>query len=126
MDCLVHPGVPAVATCAGCAESFCDGCMVEIRGQRYCSSCKSMAVSADDFGPVAEAPEAAEALKYAILGIFCIGIVLEPIAIAKAIQAQNAIKTNPQLSGEGKANAALIIGIVFLVVWVLAMLSYIT
>lgn len=85
-----------------------------------------MAVSADDFGPVAEAPEAAEALKYAILGIFCIGIVLEPIAIAKAIQAQNAIKTNPQLSGEGKANAALIIGIVFLVVWVLAMLSYIT
>ena len=125
MDCLVHPGVPAVATCAGCAESFCDDCMIEIHGHKYCASCKSMAVAADDFGAIMEAREAGQALKYALIGIFCFGIILEPIAIAKAIQAKDAIKTHPQLSGEGKANAALIIGTVMLILWALFMLSYI-
>ena len=67
--------------------------------------------------------EADDALKYAIIGIFCFGIILEPIAIAKAMKAKKMMEMNPQLTGSGKANAALIIGIVSLVLWVLGMIA---
>jgi hypothetical protein len=67
--------------------------------------------------------EADEALKYAIIGIFCFGIILEPIAISKAMKAKKMIELNPQLTGSGKATAALIIGIVGLILWVLGMIA---
>jgi len=62
--------------------------------------------------------EAGEALTYAIVGIFCCGIILEPIAIQKALQAKKMINADPRLSGMGKANTALILGIIGLVLWV--------
>jgi hypothetical protein len=65
--------------------------------------------------------EADEALKYAIIGIFCFGIILEPIAISKALKAKKMLSLNPRLTGSGKAQAALIIGIVGLVLWALGM-----
>lgn len=67
--------------------------------------------------------EADEALKYAIIGIFCFGIILEPIAISKAMKAKKMMQMNPQLTGSGKATAAMIIGIISLVLWVLGMIS---
>lgn len=67
--------------------------------------------------------EANEALTYSIIGIFCFGIILEPIAINKAIQAKKMIKMNPRLAGAGKATAALIIAIVGLVLWVLGLIA---
>jgi len=67
--------------------------------------------------------EASEALTYAIIGIFCCGIILEPIAISKALKAKKMMQMNPRLSGSGKATAALIIGIVALVLWVLGMIA---
>jgi hypothetical protein len=67
--------------------------------------------------------EADDALKYAIIGIFCFGIILQPIAIAKAAKAKKMIAMNPQLTGSGKATAAMIIGIVGLVLWVLGMIA---
>jgi hypothetical protein len=75
--------------------------------------------------PLAEATEpckeAKDALTYAIIGIFCFGIILEPIAISKALKAKKLIAMNPNLSGSGKATAALIIAIVALVLWVLGL-----
>lgn len=67
--------------------------------------------------------EANEALTYAIVGIFCCGIILEPVAISKALKAKRMIAMNPRLTGSGKCTAALIIAIVGLVLWVLGVIA---
>lgn len=67
--------------------------------------------------------EANEALTYAIIGIFCFGIILEPVAISKALKAKKMMEMNPQLSGSGKATAALIIGIIALILWILGIIA---
>jgi hypothetical protein len=64
-----------------------------------------------------------EALKYALIGLICFGIILEPMAISKALKAKREIAADPQLTGEGKANAALIIAIIGLGLWVLGMIA---
>jgi hypothetical protein len=123
MDCHGHPGVPATANCTGCAEPFCSNCLVTIKGSPYCASCKEMAL--DDLAPpiLSECKEANEALKYAIVGIFCCGIVLEPIAISKALKARTMIALDPSLGGRGKATAALVIAVVGLILWVLGTIA---
>ena len=126
MTCKNHPGVPAVDRCSGCAEAFCGDCLIEIQGQRYCGSCKVMAVQGEPvYAEEAMLPckEAGSALTYAIIGIFCFGIILEPMAISKALKAKKMIEANPRLSGSGKATAALIIGIVSLILWILGMIA---
>ena len=69
-----------------------------------------------------ECKEAGSALTYAIVGLFCLGIILEPIAISKALKARKMMELNPRLTGSGKANAALMIAIVGLVLWVLGII----
>ena len=125
MDCKNHPGVMATDRCAGCAEAFCANCLVEMHGQKYCGDCKVMSVDRPPPVEVATLPckEAGEALTFAIIGIFCFGIILEPIAIVKALKAKKKIELNPRLSGSGKATAALIIGIVSLVLWVIGLIA---
>ena len=44
MQCKNHPEATAVDRCVGCAEPFCANCLVELHGQKYCGSCKVMAV----------------------------------------------------------------------------------
>jgi hypothetical protein len=125
MECRNHPTVAAVDRCAGCAESFCSDCLVEIQGQKYCGACKVLAVQKGQYVPEAATQpckEASEALIYAIIGIFCLGIILEPIAISKALKAKKMMAANPNLTGSGKATAALVIGIVALVLWVLGVI----
>jgi hypothetical protein len=124
MQCKNHPEVVAVDRCAGCAEPFCADCLVEVQGQKYCGACKTMALRGGP--PIVEeatipCKEANDALTYSIIGVFCFGIILEPIAISKALKAKKMIEMNPRLTGSGKATAALIIGIVGLVLWVLGM-----
>ncbi len=63
--------------------------------------------------------EATEALTYGIIGLFCFGIVLGPVAISKALKAKKMIAMNPQLAGSGKATAGLVLGIIALVFWVI-------
>jgi hypothetical protein len=125
MQCKNHPDVAAADRCSGCAEPFCSDCLVEIQGQKYCGSCKTMALRGAP--PIAEeatipCKEANEALTYSIVGIFCCGIILQPIAISKALKAKKMIAMNPRLTGSGKATAGLIIGIVGLVLWILGMI----
>jgi hypothetical protein len=126
MECRNHPAAPAADRCSSCMEPFCANCLVTLRGRRYCGSCKMSVLGANP--PMIEqatepCPEANEALKYAIIGIFCFGIILEPIAIKKALDAKKLIAANPNLTGEGKANAALIIGILALILWVVGMIA---
>lgn len=66
---------------------------------------------------------AKDALKYALIGLICFGIILEPIAITKALRAKKEIAADPRQTGEGKANAALIIAIIGLGLWVLGMIA---
>ncbi len=69
--------------------------------------------------------EAGEALAYAIIGIFCFGIILEPIAIFKALKAKKMIAADPTLTGGGQATAALIISSVLLGLSVIGILFFI-
>lgn len=126
MECRNHPGTAAADRCSSCMEPFCGNCLVTLRGRKFCGSCKVTALGSGM--PVVEqatepCPEAQEALKYALIGIFCFGIILEPIAINKALQAKRMIAANPNLTGEGKANAALVIGILGLVLWVVGVIA---
>ena len=127
MQCKNHPDVTAVDRCSGCAEPFCTDCLVEIQGQKYCGSCKTMALRGTLPSAAEEATipckEATEALTYAIIGLFCCGIILEPIAISKAVKAKKMMEMNPRLTGSGKATAAMIIAIVGLVLWVLSLIA---
>lgn len=66
--------------------------------------------------------EAGEALKYAILSLFCFGFILGPVAISKAFKARKEINEDPSLTGWGKTNAAIFIGIIALVFWLYTML----
>ncbi len=129
MQCKNHPGVVASARCAGCAESFCDECLVEIQGQHYCASCKVLALKGAV--PVVEeatepCKEANNALTMAIVGIFCFGIILGPLAISSALKARRMIGQNPRLTGSGKATAALIIGIADIFFFLVAILTQVS
>lgn len=121
--CRNHPEIEAKGRCTGCAELFCNDCLVEIGGRQYCGSCKIMAVRTDSIAEGATRPceEADSALKYAIFGIFCFGIILGPIAISKAMKARQMIREDPRLSGYGKTTGAIIVSIVAMVSWVLGM-----
>ena len=59
--------------------------------------------------PTVPCPEANEALKYAIISIFCCGIFLAPAALVKASKARKLIAANPKLQGSGKVTAATVI-----------------
>ena len=115
MNCIKHPAVVANVACSACAEPFCDSCLVTVKGQKYCAECKNSAIKGDavaaNQGPAGVCEEAGEALKYAIIGLFCFGIILGPVAISKSLKAKRMISENPRLEGAGKATAALIIGI---------------
>src|SRR5687768_274498 len=93
MNCKTHPSVAALDRCAGCAEPFCQNCLVEIRGQKYCASCKVMAIDGPpEVDGRTPCDEAGQALKYAIIGLFCCGIIFSPMAISKASNARRAIQ----------------------------------
>ncbi len=128
MDCRNHPGVPAVDRCTGCAEGFCANCLVEVQGRRYCGACKVLAVQGQPVVEEATIPckQAKEALTYGIIGLFCFGVILGPIAISKALKARKMMEANPRLSGGGMATAGLILGILALVFWVLGIIARIS
>ncbi len=122
MKCKNHPEKDAVARCTGCQEAFCENCLVELRGLKYCGDCKVMAVRESPEFEVPETDkipckEASNALLFAIIGIFCLGIILEPYAISRALEAKKLMAEDPRLTGESKATAAITIGIIGLVLW---------
>jgi uncharacterized protein DUF4190 len=123
MDCRNHPGTVALATCAGCAESYCGNCLVEVRGTRYCASCKGLAVTGPSPAGGRPCAEAGEALKFAIFSFFCIGIILGPIAIKKGLAARRMIAADQTLTGEGKATAAIVMGSIALALWAISLLG---
>lgn len=123
MNCTNHPERAAADRCAGCAEPFCPNCLVEVQGKKFCGQCKVLAIQGKTpvLGVTRTCKEAKEALQYAIVGLFCFGIILEPIAISKALKARKAMAADPQLGGSGMVTAALVIAVIGLGLWVLGL-----
>ena len=124
-SCLHHAEISAAAACAGCAEPFCEDCLVTVNGQTYCGSCKVMTVAglpAPTAGTVA-CEEADQALRLAIFGVFCLGPILEPMALVKASQARRRIVQDSRLAGDGKVTAARTIAVAALALWGISVLS---
>jgi hypothetical protein len=123
MNCKNHLEINATARCAGCQEAFCDDCLVELDGKKYCGECKIMAVHEtpiiEDESKKVPCEEASKALKYALIGLICFGVILGPMAISSALAAKKRFKEDPNLTGEGKATAAMIIGILDFAFWII-------
>ena len=73
-----------------------------------------------DFNFQKAVSDAGSALTMAIIGIFCISIILEPIAISKARSAKRILKPGDQ--GYGNAQAAEIIGWIVIGIMVVTIL----
>lgn len=107
-------------------------CLVDSNG-RPVEDCQDITeTEQEDFSDTAEmetsertfpCKEASDAFKFAIIGLLIIGIILEPIAISKALKAKKMINSNPRLTGSGKANAAIIIGIIYLILIITLILT---
>ena len=126
MQCKNHADIPAVDRCSGCAESFCADCLVTVLGQKYCASCKVLAIQGKHVvleEATIPCSEAGEALTFAILSLFCFGMILGPMALFKAHKAKKIIDEDPRLTGWGKANAAMAIAIVAIVVWAIGTMA---
>lgn len=87
-------------------ETICPTCGDVVSG--YCFRCQNMAT--EYTGKKYTSPEAKEALRFAIIGLFCFGFILGPLAIIRGTAAKKSIATSPMLEGEGLATAAQIIG----------------
>ena len=127
MDCKNHLGVSALDRCTACAEPFCSNCLVEIHGQRYCGSCKVVAVKRKT-APLDDVPgkmcsESKESLGFAIAGLFICAIIFGIVALSKAGTAKSRINADPSLDGRGVATAAQVIAVGGLLFWVLGMVT---
>lgn len=111
VECKNHQAVQATDKCSECWEAFCADCLIEIQGEQFCRSCNAMMIKEKITLPC---KQASDALKFAIVGILIIGIILEPIAILKALKAKKMIRADRRLTGSNKATAALIIAVIYL------------
>ena len=64
------------------------------------------------YSPRGEVSSAKSALICGILGLFCVGVILGPIAILLGISALGELKRRPEASGGGMAIAGIVLGIV--------------
>jgi len=67
------------------------------------------------YGAPSFAKDAQTAMILAIVGIFCCGIILGPVAIVKGNNAKKSMQASGNFEGQGMATAAVIIGIIALI-----------
>jgi len=125
-QCRDHPKTAAAAACAGCADPFCEDCLVNVNGRTYCGSCKAMTIAGMQAPTAGTIPceEANQALKLAVFGIFILGPILEPMALVKARQARRRIVRDTRLAGGTKVTIAASLAIAALVLWAITIASH--
>lgn len=101
-------------------ETVCPSCGDVVSG--FCFRCGQSSIG-EFTGEKVTSPDAKDAMKYAIIGLFCFGIILGPIAISKGAAAKRQIALDPRLTGEGLATAAQVIGGIEIVLFILGFLS---
>jgi len=120
--CPNHPDHEALAQCARCGRCFCPNCLLVLRGMKYCPPCREQVLAQpEETGPKPRCKEAYQALLIALVGLVIVPVILQPIAIAKALRARQAMRINPRLEGSTNATAALIIGSVSLAISLLVL-----
>jgi hypothetical protein len=124
--CQTHPTIAAIDRCAGCAEPFCSNCLVELYGQRYCGSCKVMALKGQPLPEIGNVPckEATTALTMSIISLFLlfcpiVGAILAGSALAQAQKASKLFAADPRLTGKERMRAARIIAITAIILAVI-------
>lgn len=73
-----------------------------------------------EFAKLEAQKKASSALTQAIIGLFCFGIILGPVALSSASNAKKVLQ--PGDEGYGKATAAQIIGIIDIVGWAVGLI----
>ena len=73
-----------------------------------------------DFAHQKATSDASSALTMAIIGLFCFGIILGPIAISKGKSAKKVLQ--PGEPGYGNANAGVIIGWIAVALWAISII----
>ena len=123
--CRNHPHVDAAGHCAVCTIDFCGHCLVAVRATRYCAACKMRAIQGGAAAELGAEPcaEARQALVQGIIGMFCLGFVLGPMAIKNGLEAFTQFKADPRLTGWGKAVAGILLGVLDLVGWALMLVQ---
>ena len=128
--CQTHPTVAAVDRCAGCAEPFCNNCLVELFGQHYCGSCKVMALKGQPMPEIGNisCKEATTALTMAIISLFLlfcpiIGAILAGSSLAQAHKASQLFNIDPRLTGKERMRAARIIAVIALILAVIIFIA---
>jgi len=84
---------------------------------RFCGEYVDLSVR-EQQQPKGVLKDASSALTFALIGIFCFGIILGPIAIFKGIKAVNTINFDPRYKGKGRAIAAIVIGSFVVLLWI--------
>jgi hypothetical protein len=112
----------------GCSEDTkkCPMCGETIKAValkcKHCGEYLDKSLKKDE-APVGPLKEATDSLKYSLIGIFCIGFILGPIAVVKGIKALNMIREEPRYEGKGKAIAGIIIGSLECLLYIFALLA---
>lgn len=94
-ECSAHPGVEAVRRCSVCGRDYCNFCFLRPDSQ-VCQFCESRSNIATNVTPNAAAPATSQnatiAFILSLFGLFCCGIIVEPIAFILALNAKKRSK----------------------------------
>jgi hypothetical protein len=108
-SCLNHPEVPTERRCGQCGQPFCEDCLVDIQGRPICSTCKALVLRDMQRRGGTRNKLAHDAFMYSLVGMVICGVVLEPMALLKGIQALQQFKQDPSLPDRWKAVTAVVI-----------------
>lgn len=123
MQCINHADRAAAARCAGCAEALCPDCLVTVAGASYCRSCKGMAAKKPPVlaGRMEMAAQAKGGVIIGLVGLILFTAVCGVVAIVLGVQARKAIAADPRVWGGGMAFAAICLGCIDLLFFVLSL-----